>query len=50
MWNPDGVAWRKMPAELVKPFLAQGKSTRKQYLVLALGAALLIKLGVPMLA
>ena len=36
-----------MPKELVKPFLKQGRRTRKQYLALAVVGAVLIKLGVP---
>jgi len=47
MWNPDGKAWRKMPKELLKPFLTQASKTRKQMFAMALGATVLIRYAVP---
>ena len=36
-----------MPKELVKPFLKQGRRTRKQYVVLAVLTTIALRLGMP---
>ena len=47
--SPQQVAWRKMPTELAKPFLAQAKTTRRNMWIGALAVAVGLKFALPAL-